>query len=208
MIVNIVIYVAVVYVAAWTAWRLFSARATKTPSAERSRVARLSGRILGGGWIYPGAAIVLAVILFFFGSNRILSHNWTETERAELAHFTDALSFYDDATSLYSNKAKLSFQEWESVNAMLQAALAEGEQAPPELLKILDPELPQKYQEQFLTGLHAGIYGLRFYTAGPPKGIDTVDYHDTDSLETGRRLLGEWNKWFDPKRAEILEGLD
>ena len=209
MIVYIVLCGAIVYVAGWTAWRLFLVRTAKESNARESRATALFGRLFGGSWIYPTSAIALAAILFFFGADIGLVNRWSEQERAELDHFVAAVSYYDDASQLYSNRPKLSYQDWESVNAMLQAALAEGEQVSPKLLKKLHPELQKKYQERFLAGLRTGTYGLWYFTSTPKKvNEDTVDNHSSDSLNEGRRLLGEWNKWFEPNRAQILEKMD
>jgi hypothetical protein len=205
MIVYIVIVVAIAYVLGWAAWRLVSARRPKKSRTKGSWMTRMFGRLFGGGWVYPGSAVALAAILFFFGADLGLVIRWSEPERAELDHFTAALSYYDDASRLYANKTKPTRDDWESVNAMLQAALAEGEQVHTELLRKLNPELPQKYQDQFLAGLRTGTYGLRYFTVSPKQHEDTVEHYGSDSLDAGRRLLGEWNAWFNENREEILD---
>ena len=210
MIVNIIVYGAIAYVLGWAAWRLILARTPRKSKAKGSWAARLFGRLFGGGWVFPGSAIALAAILFFFGADLGLVTRWSEPERAELGHFTAALSYYDEASLLYSNKTRLSSQDWESVNAMLQTAQAEGEQVRAELLKKLHPELPQKYQELFLAGLRKGAYGLRYFIAPPPKSErnDPAEYYGADSLDAGRQLLGEWSEWFNNNRAQILDKVD
>jgi hypothetical protein len=210
MIVDIVLYGAIAYVAGWAAWRFVFSGTAKKSKAKGSWVAQMFGRLFGCGWVFPGSAIALAAILFFFGADLGLVSRWSEPERAELDHFVEALSFYDDASSLYSNSTKLTNQDWESVNAMLRAALAEGEQVSPELLLRLHPELPQRFQEQFLAGLQTGSYGLKYYTAAPQKGKgkDSVEHHGSDSLDAGRLLLGDWNAWFNINGAQILEKVD
>ena len=210
MIVDIVFYGSIAYLAATAVWRLFLSRRADGSGALGNKVSALARQVLGRGWIYPGVAVALAVTAFMLGTDLGLVSRWSEQERAELDHFVEALSYYDDASSLYSNRTDLTNGDWESVNAMLQTALAEGEQVPAELLQKLHPELPQKYQEQFLVGLRTGIYGLRYFTTPPRKGKekDTVEHHGSDSLDAGRRLLGEWNKWFNDNRAQILDRVD
>jgi hypothetical protein len=91
---------------------------------------------------------------------------------------------------------KLGGETWESISALLQAALQEAEDVPDELLARLHPDLREHFRSEFMVGLNSGIYGLRFYTAGSPKGIDTVEHDMIDSLDFGRDLLGKWKDWY------------
>jgi len=209
MIVDIILYGSIAYLVAVLVWRLLLSKRAGGSGAPGNKASVLARQVFGRGWIYPGVAVALAVTAFVLRTDLGLISRWSEQERVELDHFVQALSYYDDASRLFANKSKLTNEDWESVNALLQAALAEGEQVSAELLQKLHPELPQKYQERLLAGLHTGTYGLRNYTSGPKKvDVDTFEYHNGDSLDAGRWLLGEWNKWFNVNRAQILDRVD
>jgi len=208
MIVDIVFYGSIAYLVAMMVWRFFPAGKAKGGRTRESRVTALARRVLGRGWVVFGVVLFLALASCAIKYDLGPFNPWSDQERTELDHFVEAVNYYDEATGLYLDKAKPSPEDWESVSAMLQAALAEGEQVRPELLKRLHPELDKQFSDLFLAGLHAGTYGLHFYTSRSKTDADSVIQRAQDSLVMGRRLLGEWNNWFKTERDQILDEIE
>jgi hypothetical protein len=208
MIVDIVFYGSIAYLVAMMVWRFLISGRAKRARTRESGVSALARQVFGRGWLFVGAVLVLALVSCALKYNLGPFNQWNDQERAELDHFVEAVNYYDEATSLYLDRQNLTNDDWESVNAILQTALAEGEQVRPELLKRLHPDLDQQFQGLFLAGLHAGTYGLHFYTSRSKSEADTVIQSSQDSLEAGRRLLGEWDNWFKTERDQILDEID
>jgi hypothetical protein len=208
MIIDIVFYGSIAYLVAMMLWRFIFAGMAKGGRTREGGATALARRVLGRGWVVFRVVLVLALASCAVKYDLGPFNPWSDQERAELSHFVDAVNFYDEATGLYMNKEKLTNEDWESVSAMLQAALAEGEQVRPELLKKLHPELDQQFQKLFIAGLHAGTYGLHYYTSRSKSESDSVIQSSGDSLEIGRGLLGKWNDWFKTERDQILDDID
>jgi len=208
MLVDIIFYGSIAYLVAMMLWRFFLAGKAKGGRTRESGVSVLAQRVFGRGWAVVGVVVILALVSCAVKYDLGPFNPWSDQERAELDHFVEAVNYYDEATSLYLDRQNLTNDDWESVNAILQTALAEGEQVQPELLKRLHPDLDRQFQGLFLAGLRAGTYGLHFYTSRSKSEADSAIQRSQDSLVAGRRLLGEWNNWFKTERDKILDEID
>ncbi len=207
MIWNVILWAAVAFLVITILFRLLSSRQPEPVSGEAALEPSPVSKILGRGWIAPVIAVIVAVVaLGFIYCPWFCKQNWNETEQVDVDHFIEAISLYQDASTL-SQKRGVGREDWESVNALLQASLSEAEQVSDTILKKIDPELPAQFKDKFLPGLRIGSYGLRYYAQPPQKGKDTVEHYRDDSLAQSRGLLEEWNAWFTAHRAEIMDKL-
>jgi hypothetical protein len=208
MIWNLLLWLALAYLVAIIVWRMVrSRREDKTkngPAAPPAPIDYLFSR----GWIAPVAALLLAVVALTFHYypqwNKIA---WTPSEQVEADHFIEAISLYQQASDLSGNTG-MPREDWETVNALLQAALAEAEQVSDPVLARIDPELTAMFKNNFLPGLRLGTYGLRYYTVPGQTGKDTIEHHGDDSIKVSRGLLEQWNSWFMEHRSEIMDRLE
>lgn len=209
MIWDVILGLAVAYLAAVLVWRVTAGRISQPASAGGTAPSGLAVKLFGRGWLKPGIALIIIVVVAAvrFGPLLLGGVNWTEAEHAELEHFVEATNLYGEASSLSTGRT-LHSSDWESVNALLQASLAEAEQVSDSVLVKIDPELKTMFREKFMPGLRLGSYGLRYYTASPQKGRDTVEHHRTDSLQESRQLLEEWNSWWLDHRGSIQNKLE
>ena len=204
MIWNLVLWAAVAFLVVTILFRLLSSRQSQPASEATESEASPVSRILGRGWIAPAvAALVALVAVGFIYAPKSNVRDWTESEAVEVEHFVEAISLYQNASTL-SQKRGIRRGDWESVNALMQASLSEAEQISDSTLRKIDPELPAQFQEKFMPGLRIGAYGLRYYAQPPQKGKDTVEHHRDDSLQQSRGLLEEWNSWFLAHKAELM----
>jgi len=202
MIWNLVFWAGVTFLIVTVLFRWLLSRRPAS-AAEPSVV----GRFLGRGWIAPVSGILVSLVaLVFIYWPQLSKNHWNESEQAEVDHFTEALSLYVDATTL-SKQRGVTREDWESVNALLQASLSEAEQVSDSTLQMIDPELPNVFREKFMGGLRIGAYGLRSLTSSP-KDIDTAAGHPADSLSKGRALLEAWNAWYYTHKAELTDKLE
>ena len=208
MIVDIVFYGSIAYLVALVVWKLLLSKGSKGAGSRPGRISTVARQIFNRGWVVAGVVLALAATSCVLKFEPNLLSRRDNLEQADLSHFVEAITQYDYATDFSTNKPNLTNDDWETVSAMLQAALAEGEQVRPELLEKLHPELPQKFQEQFLPGLRIGTYGLRSFTNRSKSTADSVAELSDDSLKVGRQLLGEWTQWFKSHRTEIMEQVE
>jgi len=203
MIWNILFWLGLVLLIAWAVWRLLlSGRRKPLPEGGQAAPSPALRRLL------PVLAVVLLVISILVKPDVLtFGSRWTDEQRTELAHFRDAIDYYDQATALTTGR-EISNDDWETVNALLQASRAEAEQVSDSLLDSLHPELRKAYHDKLLAGLSAGIYGLTEHTSFIRYRGDTAQYDFEDSLIRGRTLLAQWNDWFDVRRAAITEMID
>ena len=208
MIWNLILWVAVAFLVVTLLWRLIASRRPKPASEATGSGPSPADRVFGRGWLAPVAAVVLALVaLGFMYVPQFFRQAWSESEQVEVDHFIEAISMYQDASSL-SQKRGVGRGDWESINAMLQATQSEVEQVGDSVLRKIDPELPNMVHEKFIPGLRIGAFGLRWYTGVPQKGRDTVEHHRDDSLKLSRDLLDEWNAWFTAHKADIMSKLE
>jgi len=203
MIWNVLFWLGLALLIAWAIWR-FLPGGRRQPSPEGAQPAPTPAlsRLL------PVLAVVLLVISILVKPDVLtFGSRWTDEQRAELVHFRDAIDYYDQATALSTGR-DVSNDDWETVNALLQASLAEAEQVSDGLLDSLHPELKEAYRDQLLAGLNAGIYGLTEHTSFVRYKDDTARHAFEDSLIRGRTLLAQWNDWFEIHRAAITEMID
>ena len=209
MIWDVILGLAVAYLAALIIWRLTAGRLSQPVSTGGPAPSGLATRLFGRGWLRPAIALIVIVVVAAvrFGPQIMGGIEWTEAEHAELEHFVEATNLYGEASGLSSSRT-LHASDWESVNALLQASLSEAEQVSDSVLMRLDPELKTMFREKFMPGLRLGAYSLRYYAASPQKGSDTIEHHRTDSLNAGRQLLEEWNAWWVDHRNTIQNKLN
>jgi hypothetical protein len=173
----------------------------KGGAAERSES---FGRV----WALPILAILVMAGSYWMKANPdVFQHRWTDDERAELERFESAVGYYEQATAI-SQDPPLSWSDWESVEALLSAALDELKSVDPKTLARLHPELRTHVEREFIPGLQSGIFGLDYYTQDPAKGIDTARTDMSDSLKAGRQLLAKWNAWYAANQDLIIERLE
>jgi len=203
MIWNILFWLGLALLIAWAIWRfLLSGRRKPSPEGGQAAPSPALRRLL------PALAVVLLVISILVKQNVVtFGSKWTDEQKAELVHFSDAIDYYDQATALTTGR-DVSNDDWETVNALLQASHSEAEQVSDDLLDNLHPELRKVYREEFVPGLSAGVYGLTQHTSFIRYRGDTAQYDFEDSLTRGRTLLAQWNDWFEDHRAAITEMID
>lgn len=195
MIWDIVFWLALAYLAYSIFMHFFvsgSGRTAKRSGSEEKAAA-------GGAktWLWPGVAIVIMAVSFGMKANPdLFKAEWTPENREMVDHFDEAILLYEQASAMISVTGRIEAETWESVNALLQAASMEAEMVPVDILDKLHPDLREHFQNEFMAGLQAGVYGLQFYTAGQEKGVDTLEHNMIDSLDHGRALLGQWTEWF------------
>jgi hypothetical protein len=205
MIWNLLLWLALAYLAAIIIWRFAQSRRKTTAKKGSAAAPKPMDRLFGRGWIAPTTALLLAVVaLIFLYYPSLSGSQWTPSEEIEIEHFIEAMSLYQQASTMVQS-TKLIRNDWETVNALLQASQSEAEQISVPTLGRINPELPAMFQDKFLPGLRLGIYGLREFTTGPSKNKDTVVFPGKDNLEQSRGLLLDWNEWFAANRVEIMK---
>ncbi|MEW5796668.1 MAG: hypothetical protein AB1772_09965 [Candidatus Zixiibacteriota bacterium] len=206
MILDLVLWFALAYLVVMLVWRFVGRRSSG--ARDKKTTKSFAERIFGRGWTAPIVVIVIAVGAFFLkAGGSLFGISWSEAERAELEHFVEAIALYQQASEMAAS-TMLRTEDWETVNAILQAALTEADQVSDNLLNRIDPELTQAFKDNFKSGLMTSIYGLRYYTASPQKGKDTLLHYRMDSINAGRARLQNWNQWFSSHRTEIMNKLD
>ncbi|MCX6835177.1 MAG: hypothetical protein NTW07_08620 [candidate division Zixibacteria bacterium] len=205
MLLNVILWLALAYLLIVVIWRFLGTKKRGSGQARKAATPGLAQRLFGQGWLIPGLVVVIACIALVVKHPKIIfGPHWNDDEQTQVAHFGEAISLYDQAVEITDASPK-SPSDWETVSALLEASLAEAEQVSDPVLLKLHPELKTFYRSRFISGLHAGAFGLKYFTDAS-KNYDTVarEIRD-DSLKVGRTLLGQWNDWFKPSRAEIMK---
>ncbi len=206
MIWDIVFWLAFAYLALAVVWHFFISafRKPRRVPLQKDRGEQPEKK-LGQSRVLPVVAIVAIAIAFVMKANpNLLFSGWSEAERAELEHFEEALRFYEQATNMMTFSPTVGPNEWETISALLQASLTEGEQVSDQVLDQLHDDLRAQYRNHFLAGLSAGGFGLAQYNQWDPNKQDTPSNFGADSLELGHDLLGEWNVWYGDHQESIL----
>lgn len=164
-----------------------------------------SGNFLTSGTVFP--VIVVVVMAYTFLAkvypDRIptpdlpVFTSWSKAEKAELTHLTSSLNFYDNANTIASNAAGTD-EDWESVRALLTAALDESALISDDLLQQVHEELPDNFND-YKEGLRLGVYSLSVRPAeGSGKLLASSDKYElyNDSLAVSRELLTSWGDWY------------
>jgi hypothetical protein len=206
MVWNLMFWFAVAYLGVAIIWRYFvPAFRRSKPSSDSDKRPSGAERFFARGQIVPTVAIVfMAAALIVRANPDLIQSKWSENQKEQLGHFSEAMSLYDQATQIASYH-RLSADDWESVKALLEASQSEAAQVSDTVLAKLDGELPAHFHDEFLRGLQTGIFGLTQYNQGAPKGTDTLRYNAADSLKIGRELLDQWDDWYLPRQATLAE---
>lgn len=157
--------------------------------------------------VIMAAVLVLALIMKFQPGILGFGPNWTEDQLDELESFQEALNQYELAT-LTKGDGKPKTSDWESIRALLEASGSEMSYVSEEVLGEIHQELPYHVANEFLPGIRLGTYGLFHYLNTGKEGEffpNDVIEASQDSLVEGRRLLADWNAWFDSNRVEITD---
>jgi hypothetical protein len=174
---------------------------------------KTSSNFLTSGKALPviaAAVVVLALIMRLELATFSSAPDWNEEQLVEIESFREALAQYDLATMAFK-QGKLNREDWESIKALLEASGSEMDIVSNDVLSGIHSELPAHVANEFLPGIRMGTYGLFKYLEPKPKGVKSPDLSVTpanDSLEEGRRLLGDWNRWFDGSQEEILSRIE
>jgi hypothetical protein len=204
----VLVWACLAYLVIVLTLRLTGSKSGQSPQTDKSSKFTLIDHLLGRSWIGPSVVLVLLLAgLYMTFERQFTGPNWSDQEAVEVDHFIESVSLYGEASTL-SQKRAIGREDWESVNALMQASMAEAEQVSDDMLKQIDPELPTMWKDKFIPGLRIGSYGLRYYTALPQKGRDTVVHNREDSLKLSRTLLEEWNGWFTAHKAELIGRLE
>jgi len=205
MIWDIIFWIGMAYLAVAVIWRFFVVGLRKSvPTSVAEDVGEKTKRGFGlSSWLAVAAAAAVALAFAVKANPDLLKFGWTPEEEAELAHFFEAVSFYDQATEITTGTERLSPDDWETVSALLQASLSEAEQVSDKVLERLHDGLQSHYRENFLPGLSAGSFGLIEFNRRSLNPKDTAVFVYGDSLDVGRELLDEWNTWYNENREEI-----
>jgi len=205
MLLNVILWLALAYLLIVVIWRFLGTRKRRPEQTRKAAKPGLAQRLFGQGWLIPGLVVVLACATLVAKYPKILfGPHWSDNEQAQVTHFREAISLYDQAVGI-TDAGGLFPNDWETVNALLEASLAEAEQVSDPVLLKLHPELKTFYHSRFVSGLRAGTFGLKYFTDAN-KNMDTAALQiRDDSLRVGQTLLGEWNKWFRPNRPEIMK---
>lgn len=197
-----------IYLAIVLALRLIRSKSSPSTQTNKPSGFTLIDHILGRSWVGLAAVVVLLLVALFMTFERqFTGPNWSDEEATEINHFVESITLYGEASTL-SQRRSLGRSDWESINALMQASMAEAEQIGDEMLENIDPDLPAMWKEKFIPGLRIGSYGLRYYTGLPQKGKDTVEHHSEDSIKQSRVLLEEWNGWFTANKDRLIDRLE
>jgi hypothetical protein len=205
MLLNVILWLALAYLLIVVIWRFLGTRKRGPGQAREAATPGLAQRLFGQGWLIPGLVVVIACVALVAKHPKIIfGPHWNDNEQTQVTHFGEAVSLYDQAVEMTDAGPK-SPGDWETVSALLEASLAEAEQVSDSVLLKLHPELKTSYRSRFVPGLHAGTFGLKYFT-NASKNLDTAALKiRDDSLNVGRKLLGQWNDWFKPNRTEIMK---
>lgn len=210
MIWDILFWLALAYLAMIVMTRFFGVGLKKQQRASGGRDGggSDSGRSKRDRWLT--AAAVLAIVCSFVmkANPDLFERDWTDEERVELESFEEAIALYDQASALTLANTSNNNEQWESVNALLQASLAESELVSDGVLDGLHPDLETHFREEFRTGLRIGSYGLALYVDPSRRTTDQGREEVADSLDQGRALLAQWNKWYSENEREIFRKLE
>ncbi len=142
MIWDIVFWLALAYLAFTVVWRFFLVGLLK-PQQKRDGTDNHAWDtgLFFRGWALPVTAVLLVVVAFVMKTNPdIFGTSWSAEERIEVDHFVEALTLYAQANTLASQN-NLTYGDWESVLALLQASKAEVELVSDKVLERIHPDL-------------------------------------------------------------------
>lgn len=165
----------------------------------------LSDHLFASRPLTGAATIVITAILLLAGCASEIQ--WTESEKEDIDRFGSSIDYYDMATMVTTAKQAilLNDEDWETVSANFQTALFIAQQIDTTVLIKIHPELNEHYQNEFISGLSKGIYGLQARTSRE-KGVITRTYEGSqDSLFYGRQLLESWLDWYDINQVAITQ---
>ena len=129
---------------------------------------------------------------------------WSDEEKVEVRHLSTSIDYYQNATMLAVKTAKTD-EDWESVKALLIAALDESNMVSDKILEKVDDDLPEEYNKNFKPGLRIGIYAIDSKPTVTEKVKPTEQQLQTysDSLDASRELLTNWATWYEANSTAI-----
>jgi len=175
------------------------------------------GNLLTKGAVFP--VIVVAIMAYSFLvkaypeqiptpnlSAISLFSRWSEEEKVEVEHLAASLEQYNTATLLAVTAAKTD-EDWESVKALLTAALDESQMVSEEVLKQVHDEMPFHYNDYFKPGLRIGIFALDTKPSITGRMTPNAEMEQmyNDSLDASRELLTNWADWYNTNTDRIEE---
>jgi len=175
---------------------------------SRGKVIPIVGILLVAGSfllkMYPDAVPDVSMPSFKFD----LFSRWSEEEYEEVESLNSSIEMYFIANDI--NQADVTTAEdWETINAMLQAALTEAESVSDGILEKVHPEMTTHFNDEYKPGLVTGIWALGNRPPGKRKGAgDTTYISYNDSLSYSRDLLGKWVIWYYDNLESIQEALE
>jgi len=207
MLLDVILWLVVAYLIVAVIWRLLRIGKKGSKKGKDARPTGFAQRVFGKSWIgILLAAVLIVVILAAKYELGPFGPKWTDDERSQIQHFQEAISLYEQAAAM-TDAGQRSFNDWETVNALLEASLAEAGQVSDAILPKMHPELQAYFHSKFMVGLHAGAFGLRYYINRNKREAPDPQVRD-DSLQAGRKMLKEWNDWFGTNRAEIMRKIE
>ena len=160
-------------------------------------------------WIGAAIAVVVFAVSFYMrGESGSATPEWNAQELTQVESLIAALDYYEQAQNLTTGRVPTA-DDWQTVAALLEAGVEQGEFVGETVLEKVHPRLPEHFRDEFLAGMVTGSHALTEYNQGTVKPFirDTAQTPYKDSLAVGTELLTRWNLWYDARKDTIRQRL-